>query len=156
MDALWFDLVLSRRRVEEVCGVLSYQEIRLVVGSPGRATGDITFVEDAGMEREGCLARFLGQVAQEGVIDKWGVVVHPVHDIPEIADRAGRRLPRGERSDSLGPPGDKRGHFSPKITVERAFQVNVVCCLGCLAALAHVLLRAAAAVLVADRAEFAL
>ena len=63
LDALWFGLVHSRRRVEEVCGVLGYQEIRLVVGSPGRATGDITFVEDAGMEREGCLARFLGQVA---------------------------------------------------------------------------------------------
>ena len=135
---------------------MGYQEIRLIVGGPGRAAGDIALMEDAGMEREGCLARFLGQVAQEGVIDKWGVVVHPVHDIPEIADRAGRRLPRGERSDSLGPPGDKRGHFCPKITVERAFQVNVVCCLDCLATLAHVLLRAAAAVLVANRAEFAL
>ena len=64
MDALWFGLMPSRRRVEEVCGVLSYQEIRLVVGSPGRATGDITFVEDAGVEREGCLACFLGHLVQ--------------------------------------------------------------------------------------------
>ena len=93
MDALWFDLVLSRRRVEEVCGVLSYQEIRLVVGSPGRATGDITFVEDAGVEREGCLACFLGHLVQKGVIDKGGVVVHPVQDLLEVAERWGGSAP---------------------------------------------------------------
>ena len=93
---------LSTRRA----GPGPYQEIRLVVGSPGRATGDITFVEDAGVEREGCLACFLGHLVQKGVIDKGGVVVHPVQDLLEVADGAGRRLPRGERSDSLGPPGD--------------------------------------------------
>ena len=56
---------LSTRRA----GPGPYQEIRLVVGSPGRATGDITFVEDAGVEREGCLACFLGHLVQKGVID---------------------------------------------------------------------------------------
>ena len=146
MGALWLGPVPSRRRVEEVCGVWSHQEIGLVVGSPGRATGDITFVEDAGVEREGCLACFLGHLVQKGVIDNGGVVVHPVHDIPEIADsRAGRLPPRGERRNSLGPPGDKRGHFCPKITVERAFQVNVVRRLDRLAALTHVALLGAAA-----------
>ena len=61
------------------------------------------------MEREGCLARFLGQLVQKGVIDKGGVVVHPVHDIPEIADRAGRRPPRGERTTCDPQRNKKRG-----------------------------------------------
>ena len=80
--------------IEEMCLCQRYQVLRVIMGRTWRPAGDVTFVEDLGVESQRRLAHLLVHICQERAMYQGGVVVHPVHHASESADGGDRRLPR--------------------------------------------------------------